>query len=106
MHVPGEHLPFSDSTLRECDLLGVDLEALIDRYFEVEGKKAAKGKRIADRSSTSLSVRVPRLAIRSCQAMIGVPSALFRRAIVHKLRSGTSPMFSSIFQRHTNWTRI
>jgi len=47
-HVPGERLPFSDSTLRECHLLDLDLEALIDRYFEVEGKKAAKGKRIAD----------------------------------------------------------
>jgi len=48
MHVLAERLPFSDITLRECHLLDVDLEALIDRYFEVEGKKAAKGKRIAD----------------------------------------------------------
>ena len=42
MHVLAERLPFSDITLRECHLLDVDLEALIDRYFEVEGKKAAR----------------------------------------------------------------
>jgi hypothetical protein len=50
MQVPGERLPFSDRALRECHLLDVDLDALIDRYFEAEGKKAAKGKRIADPS--------------------------------------------------------
>jgi hypothetical protein len=46
----GERLPLSNSALLECHLLDVDLDALIDRYFEVEAKKAAKGKRIADPS--------------------------------------------------------
>jgi hypothetical protein len=50
MQVHGEHLPFSDRALRECHLLDVDLDALMDRYFEAEAKKVAKGKRIADPS--------------------------------------------------------
>jgi hypothetical protein len=56
MQVPGERLPFSDNALRECHLLDVDLDALIDRYFEAEGKKAAKGERIADPSAYLLKM--------------------------------------------------
>jgi len=50
MQVLGERLPFSDSALRACHLLDVDLDALIDRYFDAERRQAVKGKRIADPS--------------------------------------------------------
>jgi len=56
MQVPGDRLPFSNSVLRECHLLDVDLDALIDRYFEAEGKIAAKRKRIADPSAYLLKM--------------------------------------------------